>query len=297
LSARRGDYAALLLLGATWGGSFMLIKLAVATIPPLTVAAARIVIGAVVIGLAAAAQGQRLGALRGAWLPILAMGSLGTVLPFALIGWGETRIDSALAAILMSAVPFATVVLAHFFVHDEPLSLAKMIGIALGFAGVVVLIGPDALTQVGGVALAQLAVLLATLCYAANGIVARRLRTIPSESVAAGMLIAAAICGVPLSLVFDRPWTLAPSWPSIAALVALGVLGTGVGYILFFRIIARAGAGFASLNNYLVPLFGVLWGAVVLNERLEPRALVALLLILVGIAAPRLLQRFGPSGR
>jgi drug/metabolite transporter (DMT)-like permease len=297
LSARRGDYAALLLLGATWGGSFMLIKLAVATIPPLTVAAARIVIGAVVIGLVAAAQGQRLGALRGAWLPILAMGSLGTVLPFALIGWGETRIDSALAAILMSAVPFATVVLAHFFVHDEPLSLAKMIGIALGFAGVVVLIGPDALTQVGGVALAQLAVLLATLCYAANGIVARRLRTIPSESVAAGMLIAAAICGVPLSLVFDRPWTLAPSWPSIAALVALGVLGTGVGYILFFRIIARAGAGFASLNNYLVPLFGVLWGAVVLNERLEPRALVALLLILAGIAAPRLLQRFGPSGR
>lgn len=275
----------------------MLIKLAVATIPPLTVAAARIVIGAVVIGLAAAAQGQRLGALRGAWLPVLAMGSLGTVLPFALIGWGETRIDSALAAILMSAVPFATVVLAHFFVHDEPLSLAKMIGIALGFAGVVVLIGPDALTQVGGVALAQLAVLLATLCYAANGIVARRLRTIPSESVAAGMLIAAAICGVPLSLVFDRPWTLAPSWPSIAALVALGVLGTGVGYILFFRIIARAGAGFASLNNYLVPLFGVLWGAVVLNERLEPRALVALLLILAGIAAPRLLQRFGPSGR
>lgn len=275
----------------------MLIKLAVATIPPLTVAAARIVIGAVVIGLVAAAQGQRLGALRGAWLPILAMGSLGTVLPFALIGWGETRIDSALAAILMSAVPFATVVLAHFFVHDEPLSLAKMIGIALGFAGVVVLIGPDALTQVGGVALAQLAVLLATLCYAANGIVARRLRTIPSESVAAGMLIAAAICGVPLSLVFDRPWTLAPSWPSIAALVALGVLGTGVGYILFFRIIARAGAGFASLNNYLVPLFGVLWGAVVLNERLEPRALVALLLILAGIAAPRLLQRFGPSGR
>lgn len=275
----------------------MLIKLAVATIPPLTVAAARIVIGAVVIGLVAAAQGQRLGALRGAWLPVLAMGSLGTVLPFALIGWGETRIDSALAAILMSAVPFATVVLAHFFVHDEPLSLAKMIGIALGFAGVVVLIGPDALTQVGGVALAQLAVLLATLCYAANGIVARRLRTIPSESVAAGMLIAAAICGVPLSLVFDRPWTLAPSWPSIAALVALGVLGTGVGYILFFRIIARAGAGFASLNNYLVPLFGVLWGAVVLNERLEPRALVALLLILAGIAAPRLLQRFGPSGR
>lgn len=275
----------------------MLIKLAVATIPPLTVAAARIVIGAVVIGLVAAAQGQRLGALRGAWLPVLAMGSLGTVLPFALIGWGETRIDSALAAILMSAVPFATVVLAHFFVHDEPLSLAKMIGIALGFAGVVVLIGPDALTQVGGVALAQLAVLLATLCYAANGIVARRLRTIPSESVAAGMLIAAAICGVPLSLVFDRPWTLAPSWPSIAALAALGVLGTGVGYILFFRIIARAGAGFASLNNYLVPLFGVLWGAVVLNERLEPRALVALLLILVGIAAPRLLQRFGPSGR
>jgi len=279
------------MLGAIWGGSFLLIKLAVADIPPATVAAIRIVIGAAVITAVARAHGQRLWDLRRAWLPLLAMGSLGTVLPFILIGWGETHIESGLAAILMTAVPVSTVLLAHIFVHDEPLSWAKITGVLLGFAGVVVLIGPAALSRLGGELFGQLAVLLATLCYAVNSIIARQLRQVGSESVGAGMLIAAAICAVPLSLLLDRPWQLAPSWQSLAAVVTLGWLCTGAGYLLFFRMIASAGAGFASLNNFLVPLCGVLWGAIVLDERLEPRAFAALLLILAGVAAPRLLQR------
>lgn len=287
----RRDYVLLLTLGAIWGGSFLLIKLAVAGIPPATVAAIRIVIGAAVIAAVAKAHGQRLWELRRAWLPLLAMGSLGTMLPFVLISWGETRIDSGLAAILMSAVPFSTVLMAHIFVHDEPLSWAKIIGVLLGFLGVLVLIGPEALTHLGGAALAQIAVVLATFCYAANSIVARRLRHMSSESVGAGMLIAAAICSVPLSLLLDRPWELTPSWQSLAAVTTLGWLCTGAGYLLFFRIIASAGAGFVSLNNFLVPLCGVMWGAVVLHERLEPRAFIALVLILAGVAAPRLLRR------
>jgi len=290
MHGHRRDYVLLLTLGAIWGGSFLLIKLAVADIPPMTVAAIRIAIGAAVIAAVARIHGQRLSDLRRAWLPLLAMGSLGTMLPFVLINWGETHIDSGLAAILMSAVPFSTVLLAHIFVHDEPLSWGKIIGVLLGFLGVLVLIGPQALTQLGGETLGQLAVILATFCYAANSIVARRLRHLSSESAGAGMLIAAAICSVPLSLLLDRPWELAPSWQSLIAVATLGWLCTGVGYLLFFRIIASAGAGFVSLNNFLVPLCGVMWGAIVLQERLEPRAFVALVLILAGVAAPRLLR-------
>jgi drug/metabolite transporter (DMT)-like permease len=290
MHGHRRDYGLLLLLGSIWGGSFLFIKMAVVDIPPMTVAAIRIVIGAVVLAAVAAGRGQNLWQLRHHWRPLLIMGSLGTMLPFALIGWGETNIDSGLAAILMAAVPFSTILLAHIFVHEEPLSWGKILGCVLGFAGVVVLIGPAALSQLGGQALAQIAVLLATVCYAVNSIIARQLSHFSGEAAGAGMLIAAALFAVPLSLALDRPWNLAPSGTALFAVTTLGWLCTGVGYLLFFRIIASAGAGFVSLNNFMVPLFGVIWGAIVLGERLEPRAFIALVLILAGVAAPRLLR-------
>ena len=293
MHGHRRDYGLLLLLGMIWGGSFLFIKMAVADIPPMTVAAIRIVIGGAVLAAVAAGRGQDLWALRRHWRPLLIMGGFGTMLPFVMIGWGETHIDSGLAAILMAAVPFNTILLAHLFVREEPLSWGKILGCVLGFAGVIVLIGPEALSQLGGQALAQIAVLLATVCYAVNSIIARRLNHFSGETAGAGMLIAAALFAVPLSLLLDRPWELAPSGTALFAVVTLGWLCTGAGYLLFFRIIARAGAGFVSLNNFLVPLFGVIWGAIVLSERLEPRAFIALLLILAGVAAPRLLQRRG----
>jgi drug/metabolite transporter (DMT)-like permease len=284
----RNDYLLLLMLGAVWGFSFLLIKLAVATIPPLTVAAGRICLGAALLLLVAIIRGAPLRQLRASWLPLLAMGGLGTVLPFFLISWGETRIDSGLAAILMSATPLYTIILAHFLVAGEPLTVGKVAGVALGFAGMVVLVGPSALSGLGGVLVAQLAVAVAPLCYAGNSIVARRLPPMPPELVGAGMLLAATIIGLPASLLIDRPWELAPSGLSLLAVIGLGVVCTAFGYLLLFRIIAGAGAGFSSFNNYLVPLFGLLWGALLLGERPEPRALIALLLIFAGIAAPRL---------
>jgi len=291
MHGHRRDYGMLLLLGSIWGGSFLFIKMAVADVPPMTVAAIRIVIGGAVLAAVAAWRGQSLWSLRHHWRPLLIMGAFGTMLPFALIGWGETHIDSGLAAILMAAVPFNTILLAHFLVHEEPLSWGKILGVVLGFAGVVILIGPEALHQFGGQTLAQIAVLLATLCYAVNSIIARKLNHFSGEAAGAGMLIAAAVFAVPLSLAMGRPWALAPSATSLFAVTTLGWLCTGVGYLLFFRIIASAGAGFVSLNNFLVPLFGVIWGAIVLGERLEPRAFIALILILAGVAVPRLLQR------
>lgn len=284
----RGDYLLLMLLGLTWGGSFLLIKLAVATIPPLTVVAGRIVIGAAVLGLLAWWRGAKLPRDRASWSKLFVMGTLGTMLPFALITWGETRIDSGLAAILMSFVPIGAIVLAHVFQHDERLTGGKIVGVMLGAAGIVVLVGPSALAGLGDELVAQLVVLAAALCYSGNTIVARRLGSLSPDIVSIGMLLAAGAIAVPAAVVIDRPWQLEPSSLSLVALLLLGVLSTALGYVLLFAVVARAGAGFAAFNNFLVPPVGVAWGVALLGEQPGPNALIALALILAGLAAPRL---------
>ena len=161
-------------------------------------------------------------------------------------------------------------------------------GVALGMAGVAVLIGPGALMGAHGELLGEIAVTCAALCYAVNGLVARRLPPMPVEVISAGCLLSATLVCLPLSLVAERPWQATPSTLSLAALVLLGVLNTAGGYLLLFRLVVRAGAGFSSLNNFLVPLFGVMWGVLLLQERPSPRAFAGLLLILGGLAAVRL---------
>jgi drug/metabolite transporter (DMT)-like permease len=284
----RDDYVLLLLLGLTWGASFLLIKLALVTIPPFTVAAGRIVIGAVALTAFARWRGVRFPRSRGAWLKLAFMGSIGTILPFVLICLAETRIDSGLAAIFMSGTPLATILMAHAFQRDEPLTAAKMVGVALGGVGILVLIGPSAAGGVGRHTLAELAMVAVTICYAANGVVARRLAGVSPIMVAVGMLLTAAVVGVPLSLAIERPWTLAPSPLSLLALLVLGLMSTAIGYLLMFRILARAGAGFASFNNFLVPIFGVFWGMLFLHERPQPWSLAGLAFVLAGLAALRL---------
>lgn len=287
----RGDYALLVALGLTWGGSFLLIKLAVATIPPLSVVAGRIVVGVAVLLLIARARGLSLPTDRRSWAKLALMGTLGTVLPFTLITWGETRIDSGLAAILMAFVPIGAIVMAHVFQPDEKLTAGKVAGVALGLVGIVVLVGPAALAGLGHELAAQLAVLAAALCYAGNGVVARRLGGMPADIVSVGMLITAGIIAVPAAIVVDRPWTLDPSALSLFAVIALGVVSTAIGYILLFAVVARAGAGFAAFNNFLVPPVGVVWGVALLGEAPGPNALAALAIVMAGLVAPRLWTR------
>jgi drug/metabolite transporter (DMT)-like permease len=291
-------YLMLLMLGATWGASFLLIKIAVATIPPLTLAAGRIVIGAAALVAIVAWRGDRVPREGGAWAKLLAMAILGTLLPFFLINWGEVRIASGLTAILMSAVPLSTVVLAHFVQHDERLSAGKVAGVALGGTGIVILVGPSVLGGLGDQLLGEMAVLGATLCYAANGIVARRMSGVSTEMMAAAMLATAALVAVPAALAVDRPWEIGASDGGLLALVGLGLVSTAGGYLLLFRIIGRAGAGFSSFVNFLVPPFGIHWGATLLGEALHPQALVGLAVILAGLAAPRLWPgRTAPAAR
>ena len=281
------DILLLVLLGSAWGGSFVLIKLSVATVPPLTMTAFRLLVAALILGAVARAFGHRFPTDWRSWGFYLLFALFGTVVPFSLIAFGETHIDSALAAILIASVPLATHVLAHFFVAGERLIAITAIGIAVGFAGVVVLVGPKALAGLGSGTIGQLAVLAAALSYATSSILASRMRHLPPMVNGAATLVAASVWALPASLIVDRPWTLDPSLTSMLALLMLTLVSTAAAHMIYFLLITSAGPSFLSMTNYLVPLMGVFWGWLFLAERLGWEALAALVLILAGIAIVR----------
>lgn len=281
------DYALLVVLAAIWGSSFLFIKLAVIEIPPVTVAAARITIAALLLWAAARMAGQSLPRGWGVWGIIACAAVSGNAVPFTLIGWGEEHIDSGLAAILMATMPLTTLVLAHIFTSDEKLTTRKAIGVGMGLLGLIVLMGPDRLAQLGGDTLRELAVAGAATCYGINALITKRLVHLPRRAVAASMLGVSAVMMIPASLMIDQPWMLNPSSTALGSLIVLGSLHTAVATMLLFVIVRRQGASFFSQINFLVPLFGVLWGALILAERPSANALVALALILIGIAVVR----------
>ena len=287
LAASGRDHSLLLMLSAIWGGSFPLIRVAVASLPPLWVAGIRIALGCLALLLLMRLRGVALPRGRAVWARLAYMGIVGNVAPFALIGWGELHVPSALAAILMAMVPLMVVVIAHFRIPDEPLTAGKTLGVGLGFTGTLVLIGPSALSGLGSHVAGELAILLATACYASSAVVARGLPPLNAGAASAGMLLIAAPVGLLGAALVDPPWTLDPSLGSLAAAALLGFLCTGFGYVLFFSVLASAGAGFASMNNFMVPLFGVLYGWIALAERLPSSAFAALALILLGLLAQR----------
>src|SRR5690242_6487874 len=243
-----------------WGSSFMFNKLGVATVPPLTLVAGRLTIGALTLLVLLYARGVRLPPVGGIWVAYGVLGVVGNALPFFLITWGQQVVDSALAGILMAAMPLATLVLAHFLVQGERMTAGRVAGFALSFVGIVFLMEPAAAAGLGGAALqvlSQLSVLCGALCYSANSIVARLLIRTDFLAAATGTLLVSAILVLPLTIAIDGPWTLAPSASSVAAIVWLGLGPTAVATILYFRLISSAGPTFMSLVNYLSPAVAV----------------------------------------
>lgn len=281
----------LVLLAALWSSSFAAIKIGVGTIPPLTLAAGRIAVAAAVLYALIALRGQRLPRSARLWALFFLIGVTGNALPFTLIAWGEERIDSGLAAILMAVMPPATVLLTHVFTRDERLTAPKLIGVAMGFAGVVLLIGPEVLRGLGGQAGRQLAVAGGAVCYAVTFTIARFVPPSPPAVRSAAVMICASVQIIPLALLVDQPWALSPSPGSMAALVYLGLLPTALATIIFFQLISARGATFVALNNYMIPVLGVIWGAAFLGERISLQALGALALILIGIGVTSLRPR------
>ena len=281
------DYAMLVLLAAFWGGSFLFIKIGVRTIPALSLTSGRLVIAAVLLSVAALIARQRLKPRPGLWFKIVLAGLLGNGLPFVLISWGEEVIDSGLAAILMAVMPLMTVLFAHVFTADEKLDAPKSIGVALGIAGLVVLIGPDKLSVLGDETLRQLSVAGAAVCYAVNALVIKRMPGQPPNALAAAIIWSSAAMMIPMAIIYDYPLTLSPDAPSLFAMVMLGVVQTAMAALLMLAIIGRQGAAFFSQINFLVPLFGTLAGVIFLAERPSPNAWAALVLIMCGIAISR----------
>ena len=284
------DFALLLLLALTWGSSFLFIKQAVETLPPLSLAVGRMSIGAALLLTIACVKRQGLPRGLAFWGRMIVLGILGNALPFFLIAWGEQFTASNLAAILMATIPSFVIVLAHFLTHDEPLTLGKGLGCILGFAGVVALIGVDALQGLGAVVIGQIAILGGALSYSLYGIYARRLPRLGSEMLVGTILLAGLVPLVPIWLAVDQPWTLVPDGKAWFSVAWLGLLSTGGGNLLFFLLLRRVGAGFGSFNNYLVPLMGVGWGFFLAGERPSWNALAALALILTGLACARWLR-------
>jgi drug/metabolite transporter (DMT)-like permease len=286
------DYGLLLLLGLFWGSSFLAIKIAVEhAMPPMTLALLRIGIGAAMLLAIAMARGQAWPSFADLrlWGHILFLGIVGNALPFFLIGWGEQTTTSQMAGILMAMIPMMVVILAHFFTRDERLGLPKLLGVLLGFAGVVVLVGVDYLSGLDAQVTGQLLILGGCLSYSLYGVSARRLPKLPAEMLVGIILLAAFVALLPVCLVHDRPWTIDWQWQAVSAAAWLGVLATGGGNLLFYVIMRRVGAGFASFNNYLVPLMALAYGYVIYDEQPHLNALVALVLILAGLALPRLM--------
>jgi len=291
------EWALLCTLVVLWGSSFMLVRVSLEAFTPLAVTAGRLLIGAGVLALVLAALRRRVSRQPRHWLFFLAMALLGNVAPFFLIAWGQMAIPSGLTGILMAVMPLTVLLMAHFLVAGERLTRRRLAGFALGFLGVVVLTGPDArAVLVGREAsfISQLAVLGAALCYGVAAIVARRGPVLHPVVVAApvlaiagilaGMLLLAAGAGGESGAVaMHGP---VERWPA-AAMLALGALSTGLATVVYFTLIARAGPTFLSLINYLIPVWAVVLGAVALDERLPPRAFVALALILAGVVLAR----------
>ncbi len=292
----RVDWAILLILSVIWGGSFFFIEVALETVQPFTLVLIRVALAAAFLWAFLLAKRQKLAIPPGALLAFLILALLNNVIPFILFAWAQQEITGGLGSILNATTPIWGVVVAHLFTADEKATPAKVAGVLLGFGGVAVMIGADLLGQIGGNVVAQLECLAATLCYALAGVYARRFRTmgVPPVAVSTGQLTAATLVMAPLVLLFEPPWLAsAPSLEAWAALAALALVCTSFAYILYFKLLASAGATNSLLVTFLIPVTAILLGVLILGEHLEPRHFAGMALIGAGLAAidGRLLRR------
>lgn len=283
------EWAMLIALSGLWGGSFLFVGVAVRDLPPLTIVVLRVGLGALAL----------LGVLRvldialpreaRVWSAFACMGLVNNALPFTLIAWGQGHVASGVASIFNATTPLFGVIVAHFWTSDEQMTPGRLVGVVVGFAGVVVMMGGGGTPSApGALNLAQAAFLAAALLYAIAGVYGRRFKAMDVEplATAAGMLIASTVILLPVMLIVDRPWTL--PWPglaTIASIFGLALLATALAFILYFRLLAAAGATNLLLVTFLIPVTAIVLGAVLLDETLEAKHFAGMALIGLGLAA------------
>jgi len=281
------EWSLLIALSLMWGGSFFFVAVIVKALPPPTIVALRVSIAAALLWISAPLTGLSLKRVRPALAALFLLGLLNNALPFSLIVWGQTRLPSGLASIFNAFTPVMTVLAAHVFTKSEKLNAAKLGGAALGVIGVATMIGPDVMSGSGDNVWAEAAILGASLSYALASIYGRRFKALGLKpiDVAAGQLTASSVILAPIAIIVDRPWTLPQPSPAIgAAILAFAAVSTALAYIVFFRILAGAGATNVVLVTLLAPATSILLGVGLLGESLAPRHLLGLALIGAGLA-------------
>ncbi len=281
------EFGILFALALVWGSSFVMIKLAIATIPAASTTAGRLILAAVIFLAITMISRERGRLATREWGWIAAAAALGNALPFLLISWGQEVVDAGIASILMAVMPLSTIIMAHVFTRDEKLNWRKGLGVSLGMVGLIVLVGPQNLGGLGDDIIRQLAILLAAISYAASAIVMKRLVHLPLNKLGAAVMSLSALMIVPVAVVFDQPWLLQPSMLSLVAVAVLGIAATAFGMILMFLLVRRQGASFFSQINFLVPPVGFFLAAWLLSERPGLNAYLALVIILISIAIAR----------
>ncbi len=287
------DWLLLIVLSILWGGSFLFGRIAVAEVPPVTLVLARVGIAAAALHLVLRAFGITFAPTGGRWRDYLVMGTLNNLVPFGLIFYGQIEIGAGLAAVINGMTPFWSALMARA-AGVEQLPVRKAAGVVLGFAGLAVTVGPAALDGLDAPLVAQLAVVGATISYGAASVFGRRFAGDPPLLTATGQLSASTVLVLPLALVVDTPWLLpVPTPATVGSVVALALLSTALAYILYFRVLASAGATNAALVTLLIPVSAIALGALVLGEAIEARQLGGMALIALGLAVidGRLLTR------
>lgn len=293
---KRADWIRLIALSLLWGGSFLFFRMLALELPPMTTVLSRVLIGAAALLLFLRARGVAFAVPSAQWGRLVVLALLNNVLPFTLFAWAETRVSGGTASILNAMTPMFTVLVTGLVFRTEALTAARIVGVVCGVAGVVALVGPDALT--GADLLGQAACLLAAISYGFALPFGRRITGLPPQVMATAQLLTATLVMLPLVLAIDQPWTLpSPDRAGWMAVIGLGLFSTGIAYLLFFNLLASAGPTNLSLVTLLVPVSALFLGRVVLDEPISPRALIGMALIAAGLAAidGRLLRRFTRS--
>jgi drug/metabolite transporter (DMT)-like permease len=288
------DWLSLIVLALMWGTSYAFIKLGVQTLPTFTLIATRLFIGFVFLASVVFVARERLPRNPRVYMHLLVMAVINIVIPFTLITTAERSVDSAIAAIINGAVPLVVILLAALVFHDEPITLGRLLGLLIGYAGVIVIVSPGLATSTGSEISGELALLGSTIAYGIGAVYSRRnirgLRPMIPAMFQVG--IAFVIVSV-LAVVNEKPFDVAWNGDALLAVAWLGIFGSGAAYLLNFRLLSRIGATRTSILAYFLPIVGIVSGALMFQEHIDPLVLAGTALVLAGIALVngRFLQR------
>ena len=283
--AMSSELGLLLLLATAWGASYTFLKIAVATIPPITLIAGRTLIAGVLLVVIMHWRGVKWPTDAVSWRRFLFQACLNSVIPWTMVAWGAQALDAGVATILNSTAPIFTFILTVAVTRHEAVTSRKLIGVIAGMAGICLIVGVQALGGFGEQLIAQIICVLAAVCYAGAAIFGRNFGGLDPMAPAAGSLLCGAAILIPISLVVDRPWTLAPSMNSLLALLAIAVFSTALAFVIYFRLIQTLGSVGATAQAYLRVPIGVAFGVIFLGEQLSSTVWIGLACVVVGVAA------------